>query len=141
MTRVKKIKLELEEETEFPILGISSALGDHRLAWELNTNLSVGFQKAAVPFTLPNKNKKMMSYEYYIHENEDDQCKFFLVKNKQQASVLFTQNEKLDFFLILRENYKYDIQEFINRLRELNGIVAVFPFTSNDFEFSEYLND
>ena len=80
-----------------------------------------------------------MSYEYYIHEN--DQCKFFLVKNKQQASVLFTQNEKLDFFLILRENYKYDIENLINSLRELNGIVAVFPFSSSDFEFSEYLND
>lgn len=141
MTRVKKIKLELDEEIEFPILGISSALGDHRLAWELNTHLSVGFQKASDPFSLPNKNKKMMSYEYYIYENEDDQSKFFLVKNKQQASVLFTQSEKLDFFLILRENYKFDIEYLINRLRELNGIVAVFPFTSCDFEFSEYLND
>ena len=139
MTRVKKIKLELEEEIEFPILGISSALGDHRLAWELNTKLSVGFRKASVCFSLPNKNRKMMSYEYYIHEN--DQCKFFLVKNKQQASVLFTQNEKWDFFLILRENYKYDIENLINSLRELNGIVAVFPFSSSDFEFSEYLND
>ena len=83
----------------------------------------------------------MRSYEYYIHENEDDECKFFLVKNKQQASVLFTQNEKLDFFLILRENYKYEPEDLLNELRELNGIVAVFSFTSSDFEFSEYLND
>ena len=141
MTRVKKIKLELDEELEFAILGISSALGDHRLAWELNTRLNTSFQKALVSFSLPDKNKEMRSYDYYIHENEDDECKFFLVKNKQQASVLFTQNEKLDFFLILRENYKYEPEDLLNELRELNGIVAVFSFTSSDFEFSEYLND
>lgn len=141
MTRVKKIKLELDEEREFPILGISTPLGDHRLAWELNTNLDLYFKKAFDPFSLPNKNREIKSYEYYIHENEDDQSKYLLVKNKQNASVLFTQSEKLDFFLIIREDYINEPEDLISRLRKLNGVVAVFSFTSSDFEFSEYLND
>ena len=141
MTRVKKNKLEIDEEIEFPILGISSALGDYRLAWELNTNLGLSFHKAVDCFSLPNKNREMMSYEYYVHENEDDQSKYFLVKNKQNASVLFNQNEKLDFFLILRENYLIELEELMSELRKGNGIIAVFSFLSSDFEFSEYLND
>ena len=141
MARVKKIKLILDDESEFAILGISSARSDHSLAWELNTHMDLSFQKASTCFLLPNKNKEIMAYEYYIHQNEDDQSKYFLVKNKQNASVLFTQNERLDYFLILRENYRCELEDLIRDIRKVNGIIAVFSFTSNDFEFSEYLND
>ena len=141
MARVKKIKLILDDESEFPILGISSARSDHSLAWELNTHMDLSFQKASTCFLLPNKSKEIMAYEYYIHQNEDDQSKYFLVKNKQNASVLFTQNERLDYFLILRENYRCELEDLIRDIRKVNGIIAVFSFTSNDFAFSEYLND
>ena len=43
MSRVKKIKLEIDDEIEFPILGLSTALGDYRLAWELNSKLNLKF--------------------------------------------------------------------------------------------------
>ena len=141
MTRVKRIKLELDEEMEFPILGISTALNDYRLAWQLNENLDLSFQKENNVFTLPNKQKELKSYEYYLHQNEDDLSKYFLVKNSQQVSVLFSDSEKLDFFLILRENYIHPIEDLIRDLRMINGIVAIFPFSSSEFEFSEYLND
>ena len=141
MTRVKKLKLELDEVTEFPILGISTALGDHRFAWLLNKHMNLRFHKSFECFAIPNKNKEIKSYEYYIHENEEDQSKYLLVKNKQNASVLFSQSEKLDFFLIMREDYINDPEDLIMKLRKINGVIAVFPFSSGDFEFSEYLND
>ena len=133
MTRVKRIKLELDEEIEFPILGISTALNDYRLAWLLNENLDLSFQKENNVFTLPNKKKELKSYEYYLHQNEDDLSKFILVKNIQQGSVLFSDSEKLDFFLVLRENYIHPIEELIRDLRMINGIVAIFPFSSSEF--------
>jgi len=141
MARVKRIKLELDEEIEFPILGISTALLDYHLVWNLNTSLDLSFQKENNFFTLPNKKKELKSYEYYLHKNEDDLSKYFLVKNIQQGSVLFADSEKLDFFLVLRENYIQSKEDLIRDLRMINGIVAVFSFTSSEFEFSEYLND
>jgi hypothetical protein len=133
--------LILDDEIEFPIIGISSALSDYRLVWELNTYLGLSFQKGDDCFNIPNKNKQLMSYEYYLHEDEDDFSKFFLVKNKQKASTLFAQNEKLDFFLILRENYAYTVEDLTLELRKINGVIAVFSFSSSNFEFSEYLNN
>ena len=141
MTRVKKLKLEMDEETEFPILGISTGLGDHRFAWLLNKYMNLRFHKSFECFAIPNKNKEIKSYEYYIHENGEDQSKYLLVKNKQNASVLFSQSEKLDFFLIMREDYINEPEDLIMKLRKINGVIAVFPFSSSDFEFSEYLND
>jgi len=64
-----------------------------------------------------------------------------LVKNSQEGSTLFSDSEKLDFFLVLRENYIHSADDLIRDLRMINGIVAVFSFSSNEFEFSEYLND
>jgi hypothetical protein len=133
--------LILDDEIEFPIIGISSALSDYRLVWELNTYLGLSFQKGDDCFNIPNKNKQLMSHEYYLHEDEDDFSKFFLVKNKQKASTLFAQNEKLDFFLILRENYAYTVEDLTLELRKINGVIAVFSFSSSNFEFSEYLNN
>ena len=118
MTRVKKLKLELDEVTEFPILGISTGLGDHRFAWLLNKHMNLRFHKSFECFAIPNKNKEIKSYEYYIHENEEDQSKYLLVKNKQNASVLFSQSEKLDFFLIMREDYINEPEDLIMRTQK-----------------------
>ena len=65
----------------------------------------------------------------------------YLVKNKQKGSTLFSDRERLDFFLVLRDNFIYDIEDLINDLRKIKGVVAVFSFSSSEFEFSEYLND
>ena len=143
MSRIKKIKLEIDDEIEFPILGISTALGDYRLAWELNSKLNLKFECSVegTYFSIPNKSKKMVDYDYYSYASEEDMSKFFLVKNKQQGSTLFSDRERLDFFLVLRDNYTYDIEDLILDLRKIKGIIAVFSFSSSEFEFSEYLND
>lgn len=143
MTRVKKIKLEIDEEIEFPILGLSTALADYRLAWELNSKLNLSFRKldGSTFFSIPDKNKKDIDYEYYSYVNEEEMSKFFLVKNKQRGSTLFNDREKLDFFLVLRDNFIYEIEDLISDLRKIEGVIAVFSFSSSEFEFSEYLND
>tara|TARA_B110000459_G_C16370829_1_gene385222 strand:- start:146 stop:577 length:432 start_codon:yes stop_codon:yes gene_type:complete len=143
MTRVKKIKLEIDEEIEFPILGLSTALADYRLAWELNSKLNLSFRKldGTTFFSIPDKNKKDIDYEYYSYVNEEEMSKFFLVKNKQRGSTLFNDRERLDFFLVLRDNFIYEIEDLISDLRKIEGVIAVFSFLSSEFEFSEYLND
>ena len=143
MTRVKKIKLEIDEEIEFPILGLSTALADYRLAWELNSKLNLSFRKldGSTFFSIPDKNKKDIDYEYYSYVNEEEMSKFFLVKNKQRGSTLFNDRERLDFFLVLRDNFIYEIEDLISDLRKIEGVIAVFSFLSSEFEFSEYLND
>ena len=90
MTRVKKIKLEIDEEIEFPILGLSTALADYRLAWELNSKLNLSFRKLddSTFFSIPDKHKKNIDYEYYSYVNEEEMSKFFLVKNKMKKFFL-----------------------------------------------------
>lgn len=141
--RIKKIKLEIDDEIEFPILGISTALSDYRLAWELNSKLNLRFERSieGTYFSIPDRLKKTVNYDYYSHVSEEDMSKFFLVKNKQKGSTLFSDRERLDFFLVLRDNFIYDIEDLINDLRKIKGVVAVFSFSSSEFEFSEYLND
>lgn len=143
MARVKKIKLEIDDEIEFPILGLSTALGDYRLAWELNSKLGLMFRRSEEEnyFSIPDRSKKDVDYEYYSYVNEEEMSKFFLVKNKQKGSVLFGDRERLDFFLVLRDNFIYDLDDLITDLRKIKGVIAVFSFSSSEFEFSEYLND
>ena len=143
MSRVKKIKLEIDDEIEFPILGLSTALGEYRLAWELNSKLNLKFERSVDGscFSIPDRSKKTIDYDYYSYVSEEGMSKFFLVKNKQKGSPLFSDRERLDFFLVLRDNFIYDIEDLIFDLRKIKGVIAVFSFSSSEFEFSEYLND
>ncbi|MEJ6505298.1 MAG: IPExxxVDY family protein [Crocinitomicaceae bacterium] len=132
---MKKIKLEIDEEIEFPILGLSTALADYRLAWELNSKLNLSFRKldGTTFFSIPDKNKKDIDYEYYSYVNEEEMSKFFLVKNKQRGSTLFNDRERLDFFLVLRDNFIYEIEDLISDLRKIEGFIAFFSFLSSEF--------
>jgi hypothetical protein len=45
----------------------------------------------------------------------------------------------IDFFLVLRENYSMKKEELMQKLRQINGLVAVFDFPPDEFELIEYL--
>jgi hypothetical protein len=45
----------------------------------------------------------------------------------------------MDYFLFIKDNLTIDLENFINDLRKINGIVAVFELQSEKFEFAEYL--
>jgi hypothetical protein len=45
----------------------------------------------------------------------------------------------IDYFLVLRENYSFEKEILIQKIRKINGIVAVFDFPPDEFELIEYL--
>ena len=108
-----------------------------------NSKLNLKFERSVegTYFSIPDKSKKTVDYDYYSYVSEEDMSKFFLVKNKQKGSTLFSDRDRLDFFLVLRDNFIYDIEDLILDLRKIRGVIAVFSFSSSEFEFSEYLND
>ena len=45
----------------------------------------------------------------------------------------------IDYFFVIRENFSFEKGFLLEKLRKINGIVAVFDFPEDDFEMIAYL--
>lgn len=140
MAKVKKYDLVLEDESTLEVFGISSAFADYRLAWELNQCLDINLVKSNEAFELRHvKTKELQAFRYFSYFDEEVLTRFYLIKNRQEAGVFQSDRPMIDFFLVLRENFSLKKDEFIQKLRRINGLVAVFDFPADEFELIEYL--
>jgi len=140
MAKVKKYELILEDETTLEVYGVSSAFADYRLAWEFNQCLNVNLTKSNEVFEVrPNKAKELISFRYFSFFDDECLTRFYLIKNKQEQGVFHVERPMIDYFLVLRENYSFEKEILIQKIRKINGIVAVFDFPPDEFELIEYL--
>ena len=140
MGKVKKYELTLDDDQPFEVYGISTAFADYRLTWELNQMLQIHLEKAAQNFEvfIP-KLKANQAFSYYYYTDQELLTRFFLVKNKQEQQLLHGERAMIDYFLVLKENFVYQPEQILEKLRAINGIVAVFNFDCEEFETLDYL--
>jgi hypothetical protein len=142
MTKIKKHQLIFEYDTDIEVFGISSAYVDYRLAWELNQTLSIQFEKQSEKLFIEDKKSKLNnSFLFYFYHDEENLTKYYLIRNKQENKFLSNDKQFVDYFLCIRDNNSITEELLLTKMRNMNGVVAVFPLESEDFEFTEYLND
>ena len=140
MGKLKKYDLVLEDETTLEVYGVSSAFADYRLAWELNQCLDVNLTKSNEVYELrPNKSKELAAFRYFSFFDEECLTRYYLIKNKQEQGVFHPERPMIDYFLILRENFTFEKEVLMLKLRKINGIVAVFDFPTEEFDMIAYL--
>jgi len=142
MTKTKKHQLIFEYDNNIEVFGISSAHIDYRLAWELNSKLSIQFEKKSEKLLVEDKKTKQInSYSFYYFFDEESLTKFYLIRNRQANKLLVDDKQFVDYFLCLRDNNTITEERLLSEVRNVNAIVAVFPLDSEDLEFTEYLDE
>ena len=142
MTKTKKHQLIFEYDTDIEVFGISSAYIDYRLAWELNSKLSIQLEKQNEKLVIEDKKtKQAYSFFLYYFFDEENLTKYYLIRNKQDNRLLVNEKQFIDYFLCIQDNNSFTEEKLLSEMRNMNGIVAVFPLESDEFEFIEYLND
>lgn len=140
MGKVKKYDLTLDDEQPFEVYGISTAFADYRLTWELNQMLGIHLEKEQKRFELfMPKLKAQHAFSYFSYEDQELLTRFFLIKNKQDQQLLQADRPMIDYFLVLKENFSFESEVLLDKLRKINGIVAVFSFNYEEFDILDYL--
>jgi hypothetical protein len=136
----KKYILEKDTFDSFDILGIVTAQNDFRLALQLNEKYRIFFEKNLEPLEIPEKKSgKIVPFNYFSFSDPTDFVSYFLIRNKQDGHLLLAEKPSIDFFLVIQNNYKLEIQEILTDLRSMERIIAAFPFSSDEFALAEYL--
>ena len=101
-------------------------------------DLRIGFIEKIIE--IPNKKTGLLSsFNFYSFYHPQDLISYYLIRNKQEGCLLLAEKPSIDYFLIMQDNYVINEIEMIENLRKMDCIIAVFNFSSKEFQMSEYL--
>jgi hypothetical protein len=136
MGKTKKYTLNIEDELECDVFGLSTPFADYRLAWALNEHHEFKFEKSNEMISIyDRKSKQLKSFQQFSFIDNENLTEIYLLKNKQGNQIVTQELAMMDFFLIIKNNLTIDTNKFLAELRNTNGIVAAFKLESERLEF------
>ena len=141
MGKQKKYTLNIDDELEFEVFGLSTPFADYRIAWDLNDKLEFKFEKSRESLSVfDRKTKQIKKFKQFSFIDEENLTQIHLLKNKQGNQIVTQEHSMMDFFLILRNNFTIETNKLLTQLRNTNGIVAAFKLAGDNFEFIDEMN-
>jgi len=138
MAKKKKYTLELDDDLDFDVVGISSHHSDYRLAWGINQNLGLHLSKCDEPYCVTDKKGAVVSsHSMYEYADDSDRLVYYLIKNKYQGKYLIPEKPGIDFFLFLCDNWAVEIPELVVELKAVPSVLAVFPFEPEELSSAQ----
>ena len=123
-----KLKLEWEDDYDFDLIGICSSYADYRLCWNINKALSIQLSKGE-DYPLKNKKDGEFFFSFYEFVDDFDHSEYYLIKNQSfNYKKLIPEQDKIDYFLILKNNYNKDIDVLVTDLKKIDCILTAFKF-------------
>jgi hypothetical protein len=123
-----KLKLEWEDDYDFDLIGICSSYADYRLCWNINKALSIQLSKGE-DYPLKNKKDGEFFFSFYEFVDDFDHSEYYLIKNQSfNYKKLIPEQDKIDYFLILKNNYNKDIDVLVSDLKKIDCILTAFKF-------------
>lgn len=127
-----------EDEIDFDMLGICSALNDYRMAWEINHLLDIKLKKSDKKFKNIPKKKAIPSFHgMYNYEDESLRTGYFLIKNKSISTFLIPELSQIDFLLFLKNPHPINLDEWVEKIKQCHFIQAAFQFQPEAYKSCE----
>lgn len=124
---MKKTTLEVENDYDFVLLGISCHIKDYRLCWALNKYLGTDFEKAE-DFEIKNKKSiETAAFSQYIYDVEEQYKSYTLLSNRSIAGSIIPEQKQADYLLVLKGNFSDDdINNLTLQINSIDFVLTVF---------------
>lgn len=126
-TEKKTLKLKVEEDFNYRLIGISSHENDYRLVWAINNQLKMKFVRIG---NLVMHNKKQgadLEFSRFFYEDEDRYLKYYLFSNRCPDGILFPEIRNMDFIIqIVGELTEDDFSLIIKEAKSITIVSALF---------------
>jgi hypothetical protein len=123
----KKVKLQISNEINFTLIGLSSHENDYRLVWALNSKLFFEFTRMADLVVHHPKLKTDLEFSRYIHTDEDKYLVFYLIANRCPDGFLFPELKNLDYLIQINgEITEGEKTQLTKKLKTVEVISACF---------------
>lgn len=118
---MKKIKLFIEHQYDFELLGIVAPIKEYKMAWVVNHSLNSKLVKSD-DFELELLNQPLLVISNFVEEKENGFVQ--LLKNKSNSEgenslYLIPELRMMDFFLLVQDQtHEIDLNDYIEKLSE-----------------------
>lgn len=123
----KNLKLDITQDLNFRLLGISSHENDYRLVWAINNNMKFNYVRSENLVVHLQKLKQDMSFSRFIHTDEERYMTFYLISNRSPDGFLFPEIKNIDFLIqVVGEIKDKQIEQMLKELRNINIISGAY---------------
>jgi hypothetical protein len=129
--KVTRLKLNVEQNNDYILLGIVSSEPDYKLSLSLNKKFRISL-KNILPLKLPGDNKSELSFSRFSNNEDPSDLKFNLISNRSGKNFLLNKLKNIDYLLQIQTSENDVNFNFINlNLREIDTITAIFNIDTN----------
>jgi len=129
--KVIRLKLNVEQNNDYILLGIVSSEPDYKLSLSLNKKFRISL-KNILPLKLPGDNKSELSFSRFSNNEDPSDLKFNLISNRSGKNFLLNKLKNIDYLLQIQTSENDVNFNFINlNLREIDTITAIFNIDIN----------
>lgn len=117
----RRIKLELEHEWPYRILGITATIQDYRLAHFISQKTGLLFQRQEdLSLDLPSKT---WSLPLYTARDKELRVDYIIIPNRMENTYLIPAEKRFDYFLIAGGDGKPPLEKMARTLQKTQHIL------------------
>jgi hypothetical protein len=129
--KVTKVKLKVEQNNDFVLLGIVSAEPDYKLSLSLNKKFRVSL-KNINPLKLNGDIHSELAFSRFSNNDDHSDLNFSLISNRAGKNFLLNKLKNIDYLLQIQISEKEaDLNSITLKLREIDSVTAVFNIDLN----------
>jgi hypothetical protein len=130
---MSKILLNIEEDYDFNLIGISCHTKDYRLCWEINKSLNSDLKRTEDLEI--SKKGEVNFFSFYEYIDEENYIEYYLISNLCSNGYLVPEQKKVDFFLLLKGNTSTNkAKDIIDRINSLSLVLTSFNIDPNQLK-------
>lgn len=136
---IKKLKLNINYNNTFLILGIVSTIHDYQLVHYINKIAGFNFIKYD-DFLFHGNEKKSLTYSWYYCNSDELKIKSYFIANHHPQQKLLPDYRHIDYLLIIdKSDSLIETDPLVSILRRIKNITGVFKINLSKIKDIELL--
>jgi len=134
MSKIRKVRLQINQSDEPVILGIVSAEPDYKLSLALNRNLGISLKNSlpVLPDELPGDEH---SFSRFSYTSLSGTLTCDLTSNHSGKSFLISKLKNIDYFFHINDpDNELDMDKIISQIRETFCVTAVLRISTGSIK-------
>ncbi|MGC1391709.1 MAG: IPExxxVDY family protein [Bacteroidales bacterium] len=129
--KVTRVKLNVEQNNDYILLGLVSAEPDYKLSISLNKKFRILLKNIA-PLRLTGDKHSELIFSRFSNNNNPPDLVFYLISNRTGKNFLINKLKNIDYLLQIQVSDKeVNLNNITSSLREIDSITAVFNIDIN----------
>ncbi len=127
--KVTRVKLKVEQNNDYILLGLVSSEPDYKLSLSLNKKFRISLRNIP-PVSLTGNNKPDLTFSRFSNNDPTSGYRFTLISNRSGKNYLLEKLKNIDYLLQISDS-EAELNLITSNLREIDTITAVFNINSN----------